>query len=60
MHQEGHLCGVHQQYSISQGQSSVMQAAQEGELQLLYVAPERFRSKRFLDVLRSVPIDHLP
>ncbi len=35
---------------------AVMQRARDGELRLLYVAPERFSSPGFLEALREVPI----
>jgi ATP-dependent DNA helicase RecQ len=40
-------------------QSARLAHLQSGELDLLYVAPERFRSPRFLEVVRNVPIQLL-
>ncbi len=36
--------------------SAVLARARAGELKLLYVAPERFSSSAFLDLLRTVPV----
>lgn len=56
LHQRGVPAGMINSSQSWEQQKETLRALEKGQLKLLYVAPERFRARSFIEALRSVEI----